>query len=997
MRRPQRPPTPLLAWALARVAAVAVAVAVVLGSAACGSAEPASEDRFGATSAELGTPLASCSEASSSGFAAATRTLTLALDVATTNQIVISGDAGLFRVNGYPCVTAGGSPLKVSDVYRVQVVGTPSSDLVAIDLSLGAFGPVFTGGTALATGFAIDLGSGASDRVDIRGSGAADVITFGTDGTRQFADFTGDARADLVAINVDGLGATGASGTDTLSGQAVVGTRPLTVPASLAVVSGALTPVTLPMSLFGGSGNDRLIGGNGNDLLDGMEGDDTLVASGTDAADGNDTLTGGPGTDTADYGARTGSVYLSIGTSRAAVRAAGAQCDASVAGNAGDDGLYDATGPLECDDVDATVENLVGGSAGDVLVGSTASNVINGGDGSDYLWGGPPGACSATVDVDVLNGGAGDDVFLPLLAGEGTSSDCKDTYSGGAGTDFVLYTFRTAAVTAAPNGAATSGEAGEGDTIASDVEVIGGGGGDDLLAAGPRGSLLLGCAGNDVLTGGAGADTLLGGPGDDLMNGGAGDDRFVEFGAVTRTVAGTFPAGSSLVPPSGFDAAMVGCAAASGTTVANGAGADRMNGGSGVEDTVAYGGPMLGYAGFFLTSNAARTAPVTVTLCVSSATATLAGATPVCSSGTQGGDGEAGENDDVVNVQRVYGGSGDDVLTGAAAAEMLYGYGGSDTLSGGAGADTLVGGAHGNAEANVLVGGADDDICIGEGAGAGASTSGCEISAPPAAPAPVTPAPSVYPSLRVGTWNLKRLGQSTKRLDLVAEVIEANFDVVGLVEVMTTAGVADLIALLPGWTVTLSATSVGANGYFEYYAFLTRTGAATVTSSSIASDPNDAWVREPFVGCFAAPSVDFCLVLTHVVYGSTVGPRDLEIQALATLTANLRAAAPTERDYIVLGDFNRSGSAASYQSFTSIGYRFSDNGLTPTTLGSSGYSNAYDHVLFHATDTSEWKGDAVRVDIVNQVCGGSFSFCSSNLSDHAPFAITLDNTGADDD
>jgi Ca2+-binding RTX toxin-like protein len=928
---------------------------------------------------------------------ASTRTLTLTLDVATTNQIVISGDTGIFRVNGYPCVTAAGAPLKVSDVYRAQVVGTPSSDLVAIDLSLGAFGPVMTGGTAASTGFSVDLGTGASDRVDIRGSAAADVITFGTDGTRQFVDFTGDARADLVALNVDGVGATGASGGDTLSGQAVALARPLTVPASLAVVTGALSPMTLPMSLFGGAGNDRLIGGNGDDLLDGMEGDDVLVAAGTDTSDGNDTLTGGPGRDTADYSSRTGSVYLSIGATRAAVRAAGAACDASVSGNAGDDGLFDATGALECDDVDATVEDLVGGSAGDVLLGSTGSNVISGGDGSDYLWGGPPGACSASVDVDVLNGGSGDDVFVPLGAGEGTSSDCRDTYNGGPGTDYVLYTWRSAPVSAAPNGAATSGEAGEGDTIAADVEVIGGGTGDDTLTGGARGSMLLGCAGNDTLTGGAGADVLLGGPGDDLLNGGAGDDRFIEFGAVARTTAGAFVAGSALTPPVGFDASMVGCAASSGTTVANGAGADRMNGGIGVEDTVAYGGPALAYAGFFLVSSAARLAPVTVTLCVSGAVASSAAATPVCTSGTQGGDGEAGENDDVVNVQRVFGGDGDDALTGAAAAELLYGYGGSDTLVGGAGADTLVGGAHGSAESNVLVGGADDDICIAEGGGAGASMSGCEISAPTPAPAPVTPAPSAYPSLRVGTWNLKRLGQSAKRLDLVAQVIEANFDVVGLVEVMTTAGVADLLALLPGWAATTSSRSVGENGYFEYYSYLTRVGAVTVTSSSIANDPSDSWVREPFIGCFAAPSVDFCLVLTHVVYGSTVGPRDLEIQALASLTTSLRVATPTERDYIVLGDFNRAGSAASFQSFTGIGYRFSDNGLTATTLGSSAYSNAYDHVLFHATDTSEWKGDAVRVDIVNQACGGSFSFCASNLSDHAPFAITLDNTGADDD
>jgi hypothetical protein len=111
----------------------------------------------------------------------------------------------------------------------------------------------------------------------------------------------------------------------------------------------------------------------------------------------------------------------------------------------------------------------------------------------------------------------------------------------------------------------------------------------------------------------------------------------------------------------------------------------------------------------------------------------------------------------------------------------------------------------------------------------------------------------------------------------------------------------------------------------------------------------------------------------------------------------MRADDPTEGDVFVLGDFNRPGSAPSFSSFTALGYRFTDDGLTKTTIGSSGYVNAYDHVLLDPAATREWRGDSTRVDIVAQVCGGNFDFCSSSVSDHAPMAFTLDNTGTDDD
>jgi hypothetical protein len=126
----------------------------------------------------------------------------------------------------------------------------------------------------------------------------------------------------------------------------------------------------------------------------------------------------------------------------------------------------------------------------------------------------------------VLSGGSGNDV---LDGGLGA-----DLLLGGAGTDTADYSSRSAAVSADLDGAPDDGEAGEGDTIETDVESLAGGAGGDVLTGALGTNILKGGAGADVLDGaqgdddldgGDGNDDLLGGSGADLLHGGDGTDR----------------------------------------------------------------------------------------------------------------------------------------------------------------------------------------------------------------------------------------------------------------------------------------------------------------------------------------------------------------------------------------------------------------------------------------------------------------------------------------
>jgi Ca2+-binding RTX toxin-like protein len=124
------------------------------------------------------------------------------------------------------------------------------------------------------------------------------------------------------------------------------------------------------------------------------------------------------------------------------------------------------TDRIDCFTTASTLVNAEGADDRIDASALTGTNVtVNGGVGNDYLLDGSGN--------DVLNGGPGPDVNI---AGQGA-----DVFSGGDGEDSVDYSGRGAPVAINLNGGAVSGQAGEGDTIAVDVEGAYGGPGNDVI------------------------------------------------------------------------------------------------------------------------------------------------------------------------------------------------------------------------------------------------------------------------------------------------------------------------------------------------------------------------------------------------------------------------------------------------------------------------------------------------------------------------------------
>jgi hypothetical protein len=160
---------------------------------------------------------------------------------------------------------------------------------------------------------------------------------------------------------------------------------------------------------------------------------------------------------------------------------------------------------------------LEGDDGDDMLEGGSGGDVLQGGGGSDSLNGGASFLVGADGD-DRLGGGRGAD---ELVGGRGNDEldggPDADGMSGESGKDTVTYEDRTAPVRVSLNGIADDGEAGEGDNVRSDVEVIVGGEVDDTLFGNTDANTVNGGPGEDLIVGDVDRDRLLGGDEPDLV------------------------------------------------------------------------------------------------------------------------------------------------------------------------------------------------------------------------------------------------------------------------------------------------------------------------------------------------------------------------------------------------------------------------------------------------------------------------------------------------
>lgn len=700
----------------------------------------------------FGDDITSCTNA---GSALSGNTLTLTLSSG--DSAVLSVVSNKLKVNGYQCLSAtGGIELTATAVTKLLInCAASGTNKVVFDLLPGSFGGLFgtTGNiTVNVLGSSLDLG--------VRGTDAANNFKLAQDATKPdlYLELSGNAAADVKVVGAPH------SVAFTLGGGADVFNAQDTTSLTFNGTAVALRAVQMPLTVYGGDGDDIIEGGDGNDTLYGGDGNDTFQTK-TAGHDGADTFWGGNGIDTVDYSGRTAGVTVDIdpllsrsyaegnnlrglgvasgagtrisfgatvvnyssagvqgitailaelntqlganGTASTdehgflVVRATGASADIAISNDTA--GLFPSTPFIQ--DSSANRADADDGQTGANEHDDVKSDIenIKGGEGNDILTG--------STSANVIDGNGGDDSISGGPGGTctGTGADI-DTLNGGPGND----TFPMGDGVTSNCADIVDGGAGfdlvdyERRTVALSVSLDGiandgAVGEDDNIKSTVE--AVLGGIGNDTLIGSSNADELHGGIGNDLIRGGAGNDTLVG-GPGNDTLAGE--AGDDLIDEaSNVDSRYEAIGILTPGLVSAWSGADLIHGGAGVNTCNFRRG-------------AAPSTVTTYTLCFSS---TAVNCTPAANDGVDG--------DDLTNCTHVILDGGPDDVTGSASDETIEAGGGNDTIHGGNGNDTLYGEAGddaifgeggddtldggGDQASRGLDGGNGDDICISPG------------------------------------------------------------------------------------------------------------------------------------------------------------------------------------------------------------------------------------------------------------------------------------------
>ena len=189
-------------------------------------------------------------------------------------------------------------------------------------------------------------------------------------------------------------------------------------------------------------------------------------------------------------------------------------------------------------------------------------------------------------------------------------------------------------------------------------------------------------------------------------------------------------------------------------------------------------------------------------------------------------------------------------------------------------------------------------------------------------------------------------------------------------------------------------------GVKERYAFLYREDRVNVVNPGElypdAADGIDNFSRDPYWATFRAGTFDFSVIVVHVIWGDTVGPRKAEVRALTDVYQYVQEANGDEDDVLLVGDFNRNpNDAEAYSPIMAIPSmtRLFDlpqkSHIRDTSL--------YDNIFFQTDYVTEYVGSS-GIDRFDETdFGNDDTAANLAVSDHRPVWAIFGTTLADDD
>jgi Ca2+-binding RTX toxin-like protein/subtilisin-like proprotein convertase family protein len=537
-----------------------------------------------------------------------------------------------------------------ADTVIASISYTLDANVENLILAVGA-------GAINGTGNGLDntITGNSSDNVIDGGAGADTMI-----GGKGNDTYVVDNIGDVVTENANG-------GTDTvdaaISYTLGANVENLTLAENAGAINGtgngldnAITGNSSDNLIDGGAGADTMVGGLGNDTYMVDNAGDVVTENanaGVDAVIASISYT---------LGANVENLVLAVGAG--AINGTGNGLDNTITGNSSDNLIDGGVG----------ADRMIGGLGNDTYVIDNAGDVVteNANEGTDTVSASISYTLGANVENLILAAGAG------AINGTGngldntiTGNSSDNVIDGGIGADSMIGGLGNDTYFVDNGGDVVTESLNQGtDTVNASISYTLGANVEGLILSAGAGAIngtgnsldntITGNASDNIIDGGAGADSMVGGTGNDTyFVDNAGDVVIENTNEGTDTVHTSI---SYILGANVENLTLIGTASINGTgngldnTISGNSGNNTFDGGAGI-DTVDY---------------SATTQGIVVNLSLSQ---------------NQGTGSEIG-TDQLLNVENVIGGSGNDTITGNSGANLLDGGAGADTLIGGAGNDT---------------------------------------------------------------------------------------------------------------------------------------------------------------------------------------------------------------------------------------------------------------------------------------------------------------------
>jgi len=168
--------------------------------------------------------------------------------------------------------------------------------------------------------------------------------------------------------------------------------------------------------------------------------------------------------------------------------------------------------------------------------------------------------------------------------------------------------------------------------------------------------------------------------------------------------------------------------------------------------------------------------------------------------------------------------------------------------------------------------------------------------------------------IKLATWNIRILSNGSRDDTELAEIADIlkRYDLIAIQEARDTIVLDRLKTILPEYNY-IASSPVGRTVKEIYAYFYKPSVISTIGTAYTFPDPNDLFIREPYIACFRAGNFDFTLITIHVLYGDSETERREEIKLLDDVLLNVDQNNDDEEDIILLGDFNFNSTDSGWQ------------------------------------------------------------------------------------